>query len=591
MKSHLTLETLRAKYPTLMNPSPHSNAAKIITFAAVLLLVLIVFVLVADKKSWWGVSAIAYLSPAFQWSLVLLAAGLLFAGQAGAFSKMPKLPWLTRYAWIVLPVLGVALFLLREGYPLWGDGWPLVERINQANPPLLSNWVFGRPEPLGLSFFVILRKLTTLDGLVLYQLLSVLSGVGILALFVLFGRMLRFTVTQCLFLGLPLLASGSLALFAGYVENYPVLSVLWTATLLYAVAAVQTERLPFWPLLAAIPVLFFWHYGSLVLFPSMALAGALRIRKSALLPKNLLLLLMGLSAILFLLYLIAPLSRGTRLFIALSPKIAADGYALFSGHHIFDFIFEILLAAPLALSLLISARFLRRDFMTDGGVQILSLAALLGLAAAFVFDPAFGMPLDWDLLAIMLLPLNLLAGYALAKVELPSFVLERIAGTVIAVFLLIALPLILVNHRIELSEKRFRDTLSNHPERATYGWEILAGLMAQRGDVDGRLSCLERAAAASGNPRLLRNVAVAAMHYERPERARAAVVKLRDIEPADFGQASIHYVLFLKFGFVEDAERMLSFLKKYCPPGEDLNRHISTLAQVIGDTARSIRIP
>ncbi|MBM3324776.1 MAG: hypothetical protein FJY66_03830 [Calditrichaeota bacterium] len=574
-----------------MSSSPYSNASWIISFVSVLFLVLIVFVLAADQKSWWGISAITYLSPALQWSLVCLAAAFVLAALTGALSKMPKLPYWARYIWILLPILGVFLFLLREGYPLWGDGWLLVQRINQADPPLLSNWVLGRPEPLGLSFFVILRKLTTIDGRVLYQLLSVLSGIGILILLILFGRMLRFTPTQCLLWSLPLFASGSLALFAGYVENYPVLSVLWTATLLYAIAAAQSERLPFWPLLAAVPFLFLWHYGSLVLFPSIVLAGFLRSRKAALSTKNWLFLLLGVFVILFLLYLITPLSRGTRLFIALSPKTAADGYALFSGHHIFDFLLQILLAAPLACLLLILVQFVRRDFTTDGGVQVLSLAALFGWAAAFVFDPAFGMPLDWDLLALMLLPLNLLAGYALAKAESSSFIAERIAAAAVAVFLLIALPLILVHHRMELSEKRFRDTLSFHPERAAYGWEILAGLKTEQGDVDGWLDCLEHGAAASGNPRLLKNVAVVALRYERPDRAYAAVEKLRRIEPKDFGQASDQFALFLKFGFIEDAERMLPFLKKFCPPGENLNRHISTLARAKADTTRSVQVP
>jgi hypothetical protein len=449
----------------------------------------------------------------------------------------------------------------------------------------------GRPWPLSISFFSLVHRLSVLSGHVAYQLFSVLSGVAIPVVLAWFARKRCFTFLQSFLLCLPLLASGTIALFAGYAENYPTLIVFWIFALLYTLAIVHDERMAFWPLIVAVPFLFFWHYGSLVLFPAIGFSLYLRARKKALSQRDFLLLFLSLCGFLLFVYLITPLSRGARLFLPLSPMNAADGYSLFSMRHLLDFIYEMALAAPLAPFLFLAAWISQPDLLRDSGLQVLAIAALFGTAAAFVFNPELGMARDWDLLATMLLPLNLLAGYAVARVRTSELLHGRVIGTGVVSFLIVALPFMLVNHQSEASVERYRDLLSTHTERSAYGWEILAGFMGDRGDLEERMVCLEKAAAISPNPRYWSNIANLALRLEHWERGRYATSKMRGIIPTKYLAAKNYFVLSIRFGFPDEAERMLPYLRQFAPPGEDMNPYLSALSRVKSDSSYQISTP
>lgn len=573
-----------------MNRPSNLLAAWGVSLGAALLLALTLFAVGAGARSWWGVSAITYLSPPVQWGLVVLAVVGLLASLLGGFSKISVPGGLRRRVWIVLPVLGACLFVLRQAFPLSGDGWLLVG-LSERLPSILSIWTSGRPWPLSLSFFASFHRLSGLSGQATYQLFSILSGMAILVVLAWLARRLGFSFRQSVLLGVPLFSSGVLALFAGYVENYPTLVLIWCAALLYAMACVKNRRLPFWPLIIAAPFLVSWHAMSLMLFPAIGFAGFVRARRSAISPKSFLFLLMGLSGLLLLLYLLTPLSQGVKLFLPLSPRHVADGYSLFSGHHVFDFVSEILLVAPLMPFFLAAAWTLRPKMVRDGGLQVLALAALLGLAAAFVFDPELGMARDWDLLAVMLLPLNLLAGYAMARAEPAAALQGRIAGACLVSFLTIALPFVLVNHQFETSVDRYQDLLRAHPERSAYGWEILASFMGDRGDLEARLMCLESAAQVSPNQRYLDLIAMLALNMGYREKARHAVEKLRGADPRIFPEAHNYFLFFLEFGFLKDVERMLPFLRELAPPGESLDDYFQAVAKAKADSTYPIADP
>ncbi|MFH1011858.1 MAG: hypothetical protein V1784_11580 [bacterium] len=555
-----------------------------VTVAAGLLFVLLILAIATDRKDWWGISSITYLSPFLKSGLALLALVCLLASLLGFFAKLPGLKRFSRYAWLLLLALTVGLFVLREALPLLGDGWLLIG-LTEHCASSFPVWTYDRPEPLGLVFFASIRLLSGLDSQTLYQVISVLAAVVILLAFMGFGHRLKMPAEYRWLLGVPLFTSASLTLFAGYIESYPLLVAIWTLLLLYAAAGIQERSLPFWPLLAAVPVLFFWHYLSLILFPVIAFTGVLRLRKTELTAKNFIFSLSGIFALLLLIYLLTPLRDGVKWILPLLPAHTFDGYSLLSLHHLTDLLWELILAAPLAPFFVLTAWMLRRDLGRDAGFQILALAALLGLAAAFVFDPELGMARDWDLLATMFLPLNIWAGYAMAKVK-PSLLLRRrIAGVAFVPLLTVALPLIIVNHRADLSMKRFETLLSVHPERSAYGWEILAETVG-RGDPKTSLTYLENASKVSTNPRYLQNIAALALELGQREKAYRAVSKLRDATPRNFLEANAYFFFFLEFAFLDNAERMIPFLEKLAPTGEDLTDHKALLAQVKSDLAR-----
>jgi hypothetical protein len=560
-----------------MSDSRKSVATWVIVLSSILLLALAVFVIVAHKTSWWAFSSITYLPAWLKWGLVTLAAVGFLVGAAGLFAKLSDLKSLRRYRWLLLLVLAIGLFLLRETVPLLGDGWLLIG-LTEKCASLFPVWTSDRPEPLGLLFFTGARVLTGVTSQTLYQVISVLSAVAILLLLAWFGRRSKLSLEHGWLLGIPLFTSASLVLFSGYIESYPLLMVMWTATLLYAVGSTQDCTLPFWPLLVAIPFLFFWHYLSLILLPVIAFSGFLRLRESQLMTQSFLLSLAGFFALLFLVYLLTPLRIGVKWMLPLSPAHAFDGYSLFSSHHIVDSVWEMVLAAPLALFLIFGAWRLRPELGRDAGFQILAFAALLGFAAAFVFDPELGMARDWDLLAAMLLPLNIWAGYAMAKARPSAQIRNRIAGAALVSLFVIAMPFIIVNHQPHLSVERFETLLSLHPQRSAYGWEILSETVGQN-DPEASLTYLENAAKVSSNQRYLQNIAATALQLGHRDRAYPAVVKLRGATPRNFPEANAYFFFFLEFGFVRDAERMLPYLEKFAPPGEDLNSYREVLTQ------------
>ncbi|MBU1936440.1 hypothetical protein KKG05_03510 [bacterium] len=557
-----------------------------VVFGAVLLLGLIAYVITTDHKDWWGLSAICYLSSWIQWTLAALALIALLAGSLGVFAKIPTNKFPQKSAWILLPILGAFLLLLHETFPLLGDGWLLVGKLDKS-VPIYYNLVVGYPEPMGASFFAVCQRISGLSGQVIYRLFSIFSGIAIGASIVLFAGKFGFSLRQTGLFALPIFSSAMIALFAGYIENYPVLATLWTLTLLYALLTTKNPRVPFWPLIVAAPMLFLWHFGSLMLFPAIGYAGFLRVRTSAISQKSFLIFLVGLFALLLALYLLTPLSRGAKWILPISPANVFDGYSLFSIHHMKDFVNEFLLVAPLIGFLLAAVWTLRPDLLKDSGIQVLTLGASFGFIAAFVFNPELGMGRDWDLLATMLLPLALLAGYALAIAEPDAARCSRIVGAGFVSFFVIALPFLLVNHQIKLSVERYQDLLLGHSKRAAYGWEILAGFMEEQGDLWGRLTCLENAAGASPRPRYFENIAKTAKRLRYREKACDAVSKLRGVNPRHYAEANDYFVLFLEFGFPDEAERILPFVRKFLPPEETMEPYIKALEKVKSDSTRA----
>ncbi|MBM3324775.1 MAG: hypothetical protein FJY66_03825, partial [Calditrichaeota bacterium] len=300
----------------MKRPSQYLSAY-VITMAASLAFMLLIVAIAADRKDWWGVSSITFLAPWLKWGLVLFAGFGLLAGLLGFFDGLSVSKRFTRHTWLLVPVLAVVLFILREALPLLGDGWLLIG-LTEHCASSFPVWTYDRPEPLGLVFFASLRLLTGLDSPILYQVISVLSAIVILLALAGLGHRLKIPPEYRWLPGVPLFTSASIALFAGYIESYPLLVTIWTLVLLYAVASIHQRSLPFWPLLAAVPVLFFWHYLSLILFPVITFAGILRLRKPELAPKNFIVLLTSLFFVLLLIYLLTPLRDGVKWILPLS---------------------------------------------------------------------------------------------------------------------------------------------------------------------------------------------------------------------------------------------------------------------------------
>ncbi|MBU1936439.1 hypothetical protein KKG05_03505, partial [bacterium] len=255
---------MRVKTPLsdMNNRSSHKGTDWAISLGALALFVLVLSAVLLQQASGWGFSSILYLSPWIQWILLALAAIALLASILGVFSKLPPWPQLQKRAWMLLPVLALGLYQLRVNYPLLGDGWLVTSKLDR-NAPIALNWTIGYPEPLASSFYAIFHKVTEFGGHATYHLFSVFSGIAILLSIAWFARKYRFSFQQGVALGIPIFTSGLLALFAGYVESYPLLIAIWTFALLYTLACVKNHSLPFWPLIAALPVLFLWHYMSL----------------------------------------------------------------------------------------------------------------------------------------------------------------------------------------------------------------------------------------------------------------------------------------------------------------------------------------
>lgn len=414
----------------------------------------------SPEARWWGL-----------WPITYAPSGLFMLGAAAIIALMAWLWWRelrhcpprdVLRAGAAQPkqgfspvLLGCAALLLAAflAFPIahtrWGDAYLIAKSIAWPDPALrlthswqapLDVWMHSRAWLLAQPY------VEWKDAAPLYRVLSPLAGAIYLAALLMLSRDRRLAPAWLTF---GLMASlGLIQLFFGYVENYSFAAAGIALYLWLGLGVARGER-PLWHAATALALTNATHPSTVVLIPSLLLLGWHELHRSLAAgnkPRRKIVLCIGaqiaapMAAILALTLLIMETGgHGVAALLTTDRPGGGDGrwfvplwqtetkwerYTLFSWPHLWDFLNEQLLVAPVVLPsllLLFAARLFwgapprPTDHAICGAGRFLVIAWLFYLLLVWVWNPDYGGQRDWDLFSLVAIPQTLLLVYLMPR--------------------------------------------------------------------------------------------------------------------------------------------------------------------------------
>lgn len=439
----------------------------------------------------WGVNTWGYFP--FYVRAALLVIGVIAPFLIG-FTKADRMTarengsdrYVALLALAVAGLLAVAFYLLRAKTHFLGDGYQMISRLGEGD--YLKHREFG--ESLVHVWAKNLLGLSGVEGArASYQTVSIAAGVLFLGLVAVFSRMLfeRSGRRWLFFLGLS--SGGYMMLFFGYVENYS-LFVLSVVLFTLAGLLIAKGRLNRWLILPLLLLAIFFHILGMTLIPGAvyllvaktALARRLAKQKAGFRLAGWLLLLAIIASVLTYFYINDYFFR-----LAFVPVIAdrftIEGYTMFSGKHLLDFLNLLLLLLPaLPLFVLVLGSVRIRKIMRAAPYRFLAVLLVSALGAVFVFDPKLGMPRDWDLFAFVGVPMAAGFFYILLDDGVRLGRSPTVALLAVLLGLMSVLPRVAAQASAETSISVIRDYMALDRVKNRHAHFVLARYYADAGD-------------------------------------------------------------------------------------------------------------
>ena len=443
---------------TAMYDALSTTSRRLLRALRLLALLIIVLHLVAPlfpESMVWGLWPATYLPPTARWLLAGIAAFLVLFGEAvwqrlsRVAAAVPSIRWSAPPARLLLTVLaGSAFYFFRIQHLRWGDSKLLVKALDD---PYRLTYVWQAPFDVYLhakGWQTGSRLFGWSDPIPAYTVLSVLAGMGFVwVLLGLAARLGRNRMERFLIAGL-VASLGTMQLFFGYIENYPVMTL---GVLIYAALAVRHLQgdIPLvWPALA-LALTHAFHPSTIVLTPSLlylglvpACPGQAGIATPGATaqpagPSHLARALGSIAipyAIVFAVVVALMTAGGHGLDALAGVDFPGGGdrswfvpvfrittewqhYTMFSLGHLADIVNQQLLVAPVVWPALILVALLARQRIGRGDrigwfLAVMSISYLL---LTLVWNADYGGQKDWDLFSPAAVPAALLLGYVLPR--------------------------------------------------------------------------------------------------------------------------------------------------------------------------------
>ena len=469
--------------------------SKILPFAALLItLALIGISSIVPLQSMWGVNHLQYLPPAYEILLVITIVAIVALGFGGRrlwfierlIEQADRLlfGWGWRSTLLVTALFSMLFYLFRIDTYLLGDGYLLLA-VTEQNAMQALKW--SETGSLWLIRMVQagLGENSGDSALHAFQILSYGSGAIAIYNFLRIAQRMSEDARVRLLAIATLAASGSLLLFLGYVEVYP---VVWAAVAVFLNVALRycDTGKGLAVVLLAFVVAVLLHLQVLLFAPSVAYLVSYRFRRDMLLfdhgnrPR-----IAAITAYVLLVLAILWLSRlRIDLEVIFLPPItgrpASPDYAIFSMRHLVDVLNLLFLVIPgwLSLAVLIG-KDKREDAETLSARRFLFLSVIGSITFLFVVDPSLGMARDWDLMSVTLLPLGL---YLLIRLLSTVQQLEGRYVVAYSITALVASVLFLAAQWRPSQEMRALHLLKLYGAKNNSGWVVLADYFRNRGD-------------------------------------------------------------------------------------------------------------
>ena len=364
---------------------------------------------------------------------------------------------------LLIGIFSFSLFwFFRVKLHLLGDGYFRIRDIYQNRFPT-AEWLDGL---IHLWFYKVLSavfKFWTPD--LTYAVISCLSGVAFIYLVIHLSDNLGKTNLEKIFIGGMILSLGSMQLFFGYVESYTLLQVFLMAYILCSVLYLKGKLSLIWPLVMLV-VSCALHIIALVFIPSFLYLWWRELKKEKQIYfKGSHLILAGIFCTLTVwrIAIVTSSAEGgfhTTPLIPLLPSLE-NGFTLFSGAHIMEFLNQLLLLSPVGIILFLF--FAGKAFkQRDPVIKFLFVASVFSLVFIFLFNSVLGSA-DWDLRAFPGLFFVLLGSLFFLKEKRDWIYMKNLSFLILWISFFHILPWIALNHNSEKSLEHYKLIQLNDP--------------------------------------------------------------------------------------------------------------------------------
>ncbi len=430
----------------------------------------------------WGFNHLQYLPPKFLYLTAVVGLisfiAIIFEKRLEFFDfivdRICAFIWSPRIWHRAVLIAGIIIlfYSLRLKIFFLGDGYSLLSVFGQGElylhkwtVPLSSYWIRWIQEFLG--------GYTRETSQTAFQILSIVSGAIVVNNLIAIVELLS-TDNRKRVIGIAtFIFSGSILLFFGYVEFYPIVWAATTAFFYSSLKYLKTDKGLMWVALSfalatAIHLQVVMYVGGL----GVILFHKLLQRKIVIFDYR-----FKVVVIVFALAIAPMLIFAAQHFVSdaaiVLPVLSNDNqsidYSIFSWLHLSDIINQLFLIFP---GILMLAFITRIQFKSDSISWYLILCALGGALWLFLIDPGLGMARDWDLFSISVLPLGLFVFHATVNNDKCLSAARVFCYLILS--LIITASFIMVNFVLSASEDRFLDLVRRYKARDYAGWSALS---------------------------------------------------------------------------------------------------------------------
>ncbi len=382
-------------------------------------------------------------------------------------TNLPRPVRIIVHALLVI-LAGVLFWLVREKVYFLGDGYLFIRNlaVTKGLDQIASNF---KDEPLAGAFIWLIDNILLRTGFhpagdTPFQVLSIISGAGFLAVLPLVVRSCTPMAVDRLLISLFILSAGGTQIFFGYVETYPLSYLLLILFVYLSVSYLKSAVSLVYPSFVY-GILFTSYFGMINLVPLLAYLFYIgfRRREFSRLAISLLAAAAGPALILGIcgyspasLYQIFTL--GGKHFVQLAGTVdSLQSYTFFDPEHFIDLFNLHILLAP--FSLLIFLLFIIFRFRTFADRREVFVFGMLCAGCCFLFplllNPELGMSRDWDLFAPYFLGILFSTALLWAYLDTDPGVRRRVMVLMTGMTLLHSAAWIGANGSQEMAMRRF----------------------------------------------------------------------------------------------------------------------------------------
>jgi tetratricopeptide (TPR) repeat protein len=425
-----------------------------------LILLLLRFVpYLAEDGRLWGVNHLIFLPPIYTILFIVIAALALtlpFIPAASQWSGQ-LIQWFGRVFYesprkyihrLIFVAVMIGLFIIfRAPTHFLGDGYAALSNLASSTGTFVK-WTEKGVTLILLAVQSLFGPQNQQTALMAYQTVSIASGAIVIWFYFLIAEVITEDNTRRLLVFGSSLLSGSLLLFFGYVENYP---MLWIGLTGFTYFGLRHLKQGAGIIPATLFLLFglFIHLQEAVFIPAFIYLIFCRGKGLELYRRYRMLFRCLAGAIALTGFILFIKLYNSNLFFEgmflplFSGKPYKPSYGIFSFPHLIDLINQLLLLSPLIILFLVLALKNLSGLKQNKAGVFLALTGLCGLIFITIIDPTLGMPRDWDLFSLGAYGLTLLLIIAIS-----SRTIAQAAKLIIPIAVLLAispLPYLITN--------------------------------------------------------------------------------------------------------------------------------------------------